>query len=90
MLSRSMIFAAAIALSVTPVLAQGAPGMGPVAQFCNDDMAKLCPGQEHGNRAVRTCLEQNKAKLSDACKKALDSTGPGQGMGGMGGMGGQR
>lgn len=38
---------------------------------------------------MRACLEANKDKVSDACRHALDTTGPGKGMGqGMGGMGG--
>lgn len=69
-------------------LAQGA-GQGPVAKACVDDIAKLCAGKEHGGGMVRGCLEANKDKVSAECKAALDSTGPGRGMGGMGGgMGG--
>lgn len=59
-------------------MGHGQPGMGPVALSCNDDMAKLCEGKEHGGRAIRTCLEQNIGKVSDACKAALASTGPGR------------
>jgi hypothetical protein len=55
----------------------GTPGMGPVALHCNDDAATLCAGKTHQNREVRTCLEQNIAKVSPACRNALNSTGPG-------------
>lgn len=64
-----------------PVLAQG-----PVAAACQAEIAKFCAGLEHGQGAVRQCLETNKDKASAACKTALDTTGPGKGMGG--GMGG--
>ena len=57
---------------------RGQPGMGPVAEKCNDDMAKFCAGKEHGGRALRECLEQNISKVSDACKTALNTTGRGR------------
>lgn len=57
---------------------RGQPGMGPVAEKCNDDMAKFCAGKEHGGRALRDCLETNIAKVSEACKAALNSTGGGR------------
>jgi hypothetical protein len=54
---------------------------GPVATACNDDMPKFCAGKEHVQGEMRACLEANKDKVSAACKAALDSTGPGKGMG---------
>lgn len=71
------VIALAAALA-SPALAQNRP----VATACQDDIAKLCAGKSHVNREVRTCLEANKSKVSAACKTALDSTGPGKGMGG--------
>lgn len=79
----ALAFASA-ALAQGPGLGMGqgprgsGPGTGPVAQHCQDDIEKLCEGLEHGGRAIRTCLEKNKSKLSSACKSALDSTGPGR------------
>jgi hypothetical protein len=58
----------------TGALAQG----GPVATDCANDIAKLCRGKPHDG-SVRICLETNYAKVSAACKKALDSTGGGRG-----------
>lgn len=79
----------ALALVMLATAANAQPGQGPVATVCQDEMAKLCAGKQHANREMRSCLEANKAKVSAACKAALDSTGPGKGMGqGMGGMGG--
>jgi len=54
---------------------------GPVATACKDDIQKFCAGKEHGQGEVRACLEANKDKVTAACKTALDTTGPGQGMG---------
>lgn len=73
---------AAIAASLAfaaPVLAQRpAPGIGPVAAACQQDIGKLCTGKEHGQGGVRACLESNKAKVSAACANALDTAGPGR------------
>ncbi|HQF29848.1 MAG TPA: cysteine rich repeat-containing protein [Hyphomicrobiales bacterium] len=70
-------FAGVLALGLTAALAQ----QGPVATACGDDIAKLCADKEHGQGALRMCLEENRDKLSEACRAALDSTGPGKGMG---------
>jgi hypothetical protein len=58
---------------------KGGMGTGPVASACKAEIADKCAGKQHGNRAVRTCLEANRSSLSDACKAALDSTGRGRG-----------
>lgn len=68
------------------------PGTGPVVEACQADIAALCEGREHVSAAgqrggVRMCLEANKAKVSEACRKALDSTGPGSRGRGAGGRG---
>ena len=78
--------AAALVLAASPVLAQQpGTGTGPVGQSCQDEIAKFCADKSHGDRGVRNCLEANKAKVSEACRNALDTTGPGRGMGrGMG------
>ena len=55
-------------------------GQGPVMAQCQDDMAKLCAGTAHGPE-MRSCLTAKKESVSAACKTALDSTGPGKGMG---------
>lgn len=55
-------------------------GQGPVMAQCQDDMAKLCAGTAHGPE-MRACLTAKKESVSAACKTALESTGPGMGMG---------
>lgn len=54
------------------------PGQGPVITQCKADLAKYCAGKAHDGTA-RACLEANKAKVSAACKTALDTTGGGRG-----------
>lgn len=71
----------AVAALTTSAAAQG-QGQGPVATACKDEIATFCAGLEHGQGAVRKCLESNKEKVSPACKTALETTGPGTGMGG--------
>ncbi len=66
-----------IAMGAAPVLAQ----QGPVAQSCADELAKLCADKKHERGEARACLEANRDKLSEACRHALDTTGPGKGGG---------
>lgn len=70
------LLAGALSAGSVAALAQGS---GPVAQQCRAEIAKHCAGKSHEGREVRTCLESKKSELSDACKKALDTTGGGQG-----------
>jgi hypothetical protein len=66
--------------SSSVTLAQGA-GAGPVGTQCKADMAKFCKSAQHGNMEARACLEANRDKVSAACRRALDSTGGGRGLG---------
>lgn len=76
--TRTIALAALTAMTfVTPSFAQ----QGPVAMACKEDIAKYCADKEHGKGEVRACLEAAKDKVSDECKTALDTTGPGKGMG---------
>lgn len=63
-----------------PSIAQSA-GAGPVGTQCKADIAKFCKGMSHGNMAARTCLEANRDEVSAACRRALDTTGGGRGLG---------
>jgi hypothetical protein len=80
-LQRTLIACLAAAFFTTAAAAQGGTGSGPVAAACQADIAKYCAGKEHGNRAVRTCLEENRDKVTEACRTALDTTGGGRGQG---------
>ena len=78
MKTRTISLAALTAIAfVSPAFAQ----QGPVAMSCKEDIAKYCADKEHGKGEVRACLEAAKDKVTDECKAALDSTGPGKGMG---------
>jgi hypothetical protein len=77
----AILAAGAVAVS-DPAAAQGRrDGTGPVASLCAADIATHCAGLKHGNRAVRECLNRNRASVSPDCRSALDNTGGGQGMG---------
>ena len=74
-------FAALLGLaSVAPSMAQGV-GAGPVGTQCKSDIAKFCKNTSHGSMEARACLEANRDKVSSACRRALDTTGGGRGMG---------
>lgn len=75
----AIIAAGAATLIATASTAQ--QGEGPVAQACSDEMAKLCQDKQHVQGEMRACLEANKDKASSACRAALDTTGPGKGLG---------
>lgn len=80
-MKRMMLSLAAATLAAglsSPAFAQGT-GMGPVATACKADIAKYCATAGHGAAQTRTCLEQHRKDLSDACTKALDTTGGGRG-----------
>lgn len=83
--TRSLMIA--LTVSLASFCAPTVMAQGPVAAACEAEISKFCAGLEHGQGAVRRCLETNKDKASEGCRTALDSTGPGKGMGG--GMGGQ-
>jgi|GEM_PF-1201504 len=57
---------------------------GMVADECESEINQYCSGLKHGQGAVRQCLEDHRSALSQHCKAALLSSGPGNGMG-MGG-----
>ena len=67
-------------LSSSASVAQGT-GAGPVGTQCKADMAKFCKSAQHGNMEARACLEANRGKVSADCRRALDSTGAGKGLG---------
>jgi hypothetical protein len=66
--------------SSSATLAQGV-GAGPVGTQCKADIAKFCAGAQHGSMAARACLDANRDKVSDGCRRALDTTGGGRGQG---------
>ncbi|MCW2285804.1 hypothetical protein M2323_002307 [Rhodoblastus acidophilus] len=86
-ITMTALIAAAMLASPSLALAQ----RGPVASACASDIETYCKGLPHVNRAVRNCLEQNKAKVGASCRDALNATGwgyrHGYGCGGGAGCG---
>jgi Cysteine rich repeat len=65
MTSRSTcLVAALITLATAPVRAQ-------LVAACRGDVQRFCEGTPLGGGRVARCLEENAAKLSAACKKAI-------------------
>jgi hypothetical protein len=69
-----VVLASASFALVLPAVAQ----TGPVGTACAADISKFCAGKGHGNRQTRSCLEENREKLSQGCRRALDTTGGGR------------
>jgi hypothetical protein len=42
---------------------------------CREDVQKLCAGIERGSGRILDCLAGQKDKLSDACRKQVESRG---------------
>ena len=60
--------ALAAALAVSPAAAYGGGGHS----ACRADVEKLCPDAKPGDHgAMRTCLHDHEADLSDGCKQAM-------------------
>lgn len=55
-------------------------GMGPVAKLCAKDIETHCAKIQRGP-ALRTCLQEKSKDLSENCRTAVESTGPGRGPG---------
>jgi hypothetical protein len=72
--------AATLAIASLPANAQGA-GTGQVGRACAGDLKTHCVGARHGGRQARNCLEAHRASVSAACRRALDTTGGGRGLG---------
>ncbi len=52
--------------------AQGAQDRRAIRQACAADYQSLCSGVQQGGGRVIACLQQNAAKLSPACRKAVE------------------
>jgi hypothetical protein len=48
-----------------------------IRSACRSDYQKNCAGVPAGGSAALTCLEKNKANLSESCQKAVDAAGSG-------------
>jgi hypothetical protein len=75
---KMLTMAAVLAMTAGSALAQGAgtPPAGGGMAACRDDMQKFCADKTGPDR--RACMEENKDKLSDACKAARAARAAGQ------------
>lgn len=77
-LSKIAIASLLIVSSASLALAQGqaAPGAGGRGRFaaCREDAQKFCADKRGPDR--RQCMQDNRDKLSDACKAAMASARP--------------
>ena len=67
----SFSFVLLIASLATPVLAQTAAERA----ACEADAKKFCPGIRPIGGQLLACMAKEKAKLSDACRKVVESKG---------------
>jgi hypothetical protein len=68
--------AALILLLATGSLAQAQSGPSPQEQMaCRSDAGKFCAEHIGKPPQMNACLKENKAKLSDGCRKVVESRG---------------
>jgi hypothetical protein len=65
----SLRFAAAFSICPALALAQGTPQQ---RAACRPDVAKFCKGKGEDPGVLLTCLEDNKDKISDKCRKVIE------------------
>jgi hypothetical protein len=76
-MKKSIRAAAALILSLaTGSLAQAQSGPSPQEQMaCRSDAGKFCAEHVAKPPQMNACLKANKAKLSDGCRKVVESRG---------------
>jgi hypothetical protein len=72
MISRVALIATALILVSSPTLAQDSSRP---SGACREDVQKLCAGVERGGGHILDCLAGQKDKLSDECRKQVESRG---------------
>jgi hypothetical protein len=74
-MNRSLLLALAlVAASGSAVLAQSGPSAQERAA-CRSDATALCASFVGKPQQMNACLRENKAKLSDACRKIVEARG---------------
>jgi hypothetical protein len=64
----SVLIAVSLSMSA-PVFAQGTPQQ---RAACRPDVVKFCKGKGEDPGVLLACLEDNKEKISDKCRKVID------------------
>jgi hypothetical protein len=72
-MTRHIALIAVIVITCCP--AAFAQDSQPRRSACHADAEKLCAGVEHGGGRILTCLAGQKDKLSDDCRKMVESRG---------------
>ena len=72
MMSLFRVTAAALALTLSAslALAQGTPQQ---RAACRPDVVKFCKGKGEDPGVLLTCLEDNKDKISEKCRKVIEA-----------------
>jgi hypothetical protein len=74
MMRKSVLAALLLASGILPAMAQSGPT--PQEQMaCRGDAGKFCAEHIGKPPQMNACLRDNKAKLSDACRKVIESHG---------------
>ena len=69
MLFRLSLIAILAAAPFSPALSQGTPQQ---RAACRPDVAKFCKGKGEDPGVLLTCLEDNKEKISEKCRKVIE------------------
>ncbi len=73
-MTKSVVAVLLLASTVLPASAQSGPS--PQEQMaCRGDASKFCAEHIGKPPQMNTCLRDNKTKLSDACRKVVESHG---------------
>ena len=73
-MKRSVLAALLLTIATLPAAAQSGPA--PQEQMaCRGDAGKFCAEHIGKPPQMNACLRENKAKLSDACRKVVESHG---------------
>lgn len=71
---RSLIVIAFLSPSLTAFAQTGPAALDQRA--CREDASKFCSNVQPGGGRIVLCLANNRAKLSEPCRKVLDARGP--------------
>lgn len=70
----SVLAALLLATTILPATAQSGPTLQE-QMACRSDASKFCAEHIGKPPQMNACLRENKTKLSDACRKAVESHG---------------
>jgi len=74
-MTRSLLIQLALAASLCSAASAQSPASRQDQIDCRPDAMKFCASHVGKPDEMRSCLAQNKAKLSDACRKVVEARG---------------